>query len=85
MQKGFNSDVSYKGSTYHVQTEDWGTKNPFIVSRIFKNGAVVVTLKKSYDEIPEFNPKNPDQVIKQALRRQHGDIVEQLISGKLNF
>lgn len=83
MQKGFNSDVSYKGSNYHVQTEDWGNKNPFIVSRVFKDGAVVVTFKKPYTEIPEFSVKGTDLVIKQALRRQHGDIVEQLISGKL--
>ena len=83
MQKGFNSDVNYKGSTYHVQTEDWGIKNPFIVSRVFKNGAVVVTLKKTYSEIPEIADKKGDLVIKQALRRQHGDIVDQLVSGRL--
>ena len=83
MQKGFNSDVNYKGSTYHVQTEDWGLNNPFIVSRVFRNGAVVVTLKKPYSEIPEIAAKQNDIVIKQALRRQHGDIVDKLISGRL--
>ncbi len=85
MQKGFNSDVNYKGCTYHVQTEDWGQQNPFIVSRIFRNGAVVMTLKKSYSEIPEIAAKQTEMVIKQALRRQHGDMVDRLISGRLQL
>lgn len=85
MQKGFNSDVSYKGCTYHVQTEDWGLQNPYIVSRIFRNGAVVMTLKKAYSEIPDIAAKQTDTLIKQAVRRQHGDMVDRLISGRLQL
>ena len=48
MQTGFNSDITYRGVSYHVQTEDWGLENPFIVSRVFQQGAVLKTFKTSY-------------------------------------
>ena len=87
MQKGFNSDIQYRGLSFHVQTEDWGQQNPFIVSRIFQNGAVVLTQKKSYAEIfgSLSAERKSDLLIKQALRQQHLDIVDRLISGGLNL
>jgi hypothetical protein len=50
MQKGHNSDINVRGKSYHVQTEDWGSENPFIVSRIFCDGAVLKTIKTSHSE-----------------------------------
>jgi hypothetical protein len=44
MVKGFNSDLVIRGKNYHVQTEDWGNANPFLVSRVFSNGAVLKNL-----------------------------------------
>lgn len=87
MQKGFNSDIQYRGLSYHVQTEDWGQQNPYIVSRIFRNGAVILTQKKSYAEIfgPTASEKKSELIIKQVLRQQHSDIVDKLISGQLNL
>jgi hypothetical protein len=51
MQKGFNSDVAFRGTNYHVQSEDWGLENPFLVSRVFLNGAIVKNIKTSYSEV----------------------------------
>ena len=50
MLRGFNSDIQARGSRFHVQTEDWGHDNPFLVTRVFKEGAVVKTLKTPYEE-----------------------------------
>lgn len=83
MQKGFNSDVNYRGQTYHIQTEDWGVANPFIVSRVFQNGAVLLTFKTPYSDIPGVGAIKSEVMIKQALRRQHSDTMDKLISGKL--
>lgn len=82
MQKGFNSDVQYKGQSYHVQTEDWGLSNPFLVSRVFRQGVVVKTVKVSYQEAFARN-KITAEVIQLALRRQHHEMMDSLISGKL--
>ena len=38
MITGFNTDVKYKGTVFHVQTEDKGVANPIIESLIYKGG-----------------------------------------------
>jgi hypothetical protein len=83
MQKGFNSDVTVRGQKFHVQTEDWGLKNPFLVSRIFSNGAVIKTIKTSYDTALQASAAREEEAIKMALRRQHTDIIDVLMAGKM--
>lgn len=81
--KGFNSDVEFDGRTYHVQTEDWGQRNPFLVSRVFLHGAVLRTLKTSYtDVLPEALAKDK-QALHLAMELQHQKILDLLLSGKL--
>ncbi len=89
MEKGFNSDVSVGIKKYHVQTEDWGLQNPFIVTRIFCNGAVVNTIKTPYSELTKqsdsyLNKVNVlnDESIRAALRKQHNSVIDGLYSGK---
>lgn len=72
MVKGLNSDIVSGNRSYHVQTEDWGPKNPFLVSRIFLNGAVVKTFKSS----------RPEEKIDLALKRQHFEILDFLASSQ---
>ena len=87
MEKGFNSDVMFKGMNFHVQTEDWGVDNPYIVSRVYQNGAVIKSVNTSYSEvlgtvrINRFNINSQD--IRLALRQQHERILDQLLSGQL--
>ena len=83
MQKGFNSDITVKGKLYHIQTEDWGQQNPFIVSRVFCSGAVLKTVKTSYDEALRSGPVNNEEAIRQALKRQHNRVVDSLVSGQI--
>ncbi len=82
MQKGFNSDVNYRGQTYHVQTEDWGLQNPFIVSRVFKQGTVIKTIKKTYLEALADKRLSAEN-IQLALRQQHQEMMSELIGGRL--
>lgn len=89
MQKGFNSDITVRGQKYHVQTEDWGAQNPFLVSRIFCNGAVMKTIKIPHDQVLKNNSPQPNQslpvhredAIKLALHRQHSTIIDTLMAG----
>lgn len=83
MEKGFNSDVNWLGSQYHVQTEDWGYTNPYLVSRVFHNGAVVKSIKTSYLEVFSDGPSAESKAIRLAMKIQHQQILDLLLSGKL--
>ena len=83
MQKGINSDINVRGKSYHIQTEDWGSANPFIVSRIFTNGAVLKTVKTGYQDALRTEPANSEEAIRVALRKQHNFVMDQLLAGQL--
>ncbi len=84
MEKGFNTDISLEGSRYHVQTEDWGHANPFLVTRIFKEGAVIKSIKTPYREIILKVKNFDEQAIRLAMRDQHERILDRLVSGQLD-
>ncbi len=81
MQKGFNSDITVRGQKYHIQTEDWGTQNPFVVSRVFCNGAVLKTIKTPYNHFLKTGPVSAGESVKLALQKQHHQIIDVLMSG----
>lgn len=91
MEKGFNSDILFRGSEYHIQTEDWGAANPFIVTRVYCNGGIVKSLKKPYSEVlPEellrssnIDPLAFRRALVSAIQAQHEAILDQLVSGHL--
>lgn len=83
MEKGYNSDIVVKGVTYHVQTEDWGKQNPFFVSRVFRNGAVVKSIKTTYTDVLPRGPLSDAQAIRLAMKIQHDEILDLLLSGHL--
>lgn len=81
MQKGYNSDITVRGQKYHIQTEDWGQQNPFVVSRVFCNGAVMKTIKTPYQNILQQGPVSGVEAIRLALQKQHNHIIDVLMSG----
>jgi hypothetical protein len=91
IEKGFNSDLIYKGMNFHVQSEDWGLENPYLVSRIYQNGAVIKSIKTPYTEVVGSGPMSRQRldslavrpVIRLALRDQHQKILDLLLSGQL--
>ncbi len=82
MQKGYNSDVTVRGQKFHIQTEDWGAQNPYVVSRIFSNGAIVKTIKTPYEIILQTGPQTSMDAIKMALQKQHHQIIDKLMAGQ---
>ena len=83
MQKGYNSDVFYRGCTYHVQTEDWGEKNPYIVSQIFLSGAVIKNIKIPYTKVLPKEHQSDLRALRIALETQHQSVLDLLVSGQL--
>ncbi len=84
MQKGLNSDIQLSGTHYHVQTEDWGFDNPFLVSRVFKNGAVIKSVKTRYSEVLSLSSLQKVENIRLALREQHQAILDLLVTGQID-
>jgi len=87
MEKGYNSDIHIFGDFYHVQTEDWGPDLKVLITRVFKNGAVIKSIKTPYQQflldsasITSCRPK-----LREALRNQHKKILDLLQSGQLLY
>ncbi len=83
MLKGFNSDIVAKGQKFHVQTEDWGQQNPFLVTRIFRDGAVLKTVKTPYEVALKHASLNLGEALKTALHKQHSEVIDRIMSGML--
>ncbi len=83
MLKGLNSDVMVLGTTYHIQTEDWGRGNPYLVSRVYLNGAVVKSVKTPYTDLPAEQGRIDTKALLDALRNQHEKILDLVVSGQI--
>ena len=83
MEKCFNSDIVFAGTNYHVQTEDWGDQNPYVVTRVYSSGTVVVSLKTPYEKLVESSFSSGRQAIRLGMREQHQQVLDQLVSGTL--
>lgn len=81
MELSLNSDISLGIDSYHIQTEDWGLASPYIVSRIFKNGAVLKSIKTPYSDLIEA-PIWDKTAVEEAVKVQHDRILDQLIAGQ---
>lgn len=82
MLVGYNTNVTYKGNVYHVQTEDSGIKNPVIVTLLYLKGTILSSKKISYAHIAN----NPDYKMKvrELMKEQHKSMLKELVSGKFN-
>lgn len=86
MEKGYNSDVRIFGDLYHIQTEDWGSEVLVMVTRVFKNGAVIKSIKTSYAELFKLTPQlHRRQKLREAIRTQHRKILDLLQSGQIIY
>jgi hypothetical protein len=83
MLRGFNSDINIKGFNYHVQTEDWGHEGQIVITRVFLEGAVVKTVKRTYRDIWSERAGNREHAVNLALREQHQNVIDQLSAGRI--
>lgn len=80
MLVGYNTNISYKGTVYHVQTEDSGARNPHIITLLYDKGTILARKKTSYADIadgPEFAEK-----VRGLMKEQHKAMIKELIHGK---
>lgn len=80
MLPGFNTNINYKGNTYHIQTEDSGLKNPVIVTFLYSEGKIIGSKKTSYANIvgaPDYKEK-----VRKLMGEQHRSVIKELLAGE---
>ena len=80
MIPGFNTDVTYKGVVFHIQTEDKGLRNPKVESLVYQKGTILFAKTTPYDEI--LSAENQQEIIQAIMEEQHHQIMEEISKGK---
>jgi ketol-acid reductoisomerase len=82
MVPGFNHNLQYKGELFHVQTEDNGIANPYIITLIYRGGAILCSQKISYSDILKM--EKLEVVIEELMKEQHKNMMRRLKSGEFD-
>ena len=77
MISGFNTDIEYNGTVYHVQTEDKGAPANVIMSLVYDKGTILASKRAKYDDIGE-------KELAERLSRQHKLICAAVNSGRIS-
>lgn len=81
MITGFNTDISYSGVTYHVQTEDKGESNPIILSLVYVRGAILAAKRTSYAK--DLENGLTEEQLQAMLEKQHRTILAVIKAGRI--
>jgi hypothetical protein len=76
---GFNTDVKYRGTVYHVQTEDKGTSNPLIETLIYKGGEILGSRRLPYADLAKAGD---EATITKLMEDQHKAIIMEVKKGR---
>ncbi len=77
LYQDFNSNFTVDKVTYHVQTENMGTKTCKIISRIYQKGEVVLTRKSDYSHLT--NLKDYAEKLKTFMESHHKTTIDNFI------
>ncbi len=80
MITGFNNDIEYSGSVYHVQTEDKGEASAWIESLIYLGGRILARKRVTYKQLLEKGANRP--AIAKLMERQHRLMIRQVRDGR---
>ncbi len=76
-----NTDIEYKGKLFHVQTEDWGADNPFVVTRVFSGGKVLGSIKTNYKSWLTLEKSTLQSKLGIVLNSQHSESIFKIKQG----
>lgn len=81
MLTGYNTDVSYGGEIFHVQTEDKGLHSPIILSLVYRAGTILAAKRTAYTHFI-LDGVVDEVAVAQILNRQHHILVAAIKAGK---
>ncbi len=79
---GFNHNISYRGVTFHVQTEDSGVKSSQLVTLLYHGGTIIASQKTVYADI--IKVENLNQVVEDLAKEQHKGMLRRLTKGEFD-
>ena len=82
MITGFNTDVKYRGTVYHVQTEDKGTTNPLIETLVYKGGEILGSRRLPYAEL--VKDRSDEASITKLMEDQHKGMLLEVKRGRFD-
>jgi hypothetical protein len=79
---GFNSDIEFQGTIYHVQTEDKGLETPIILSLVYTRGEILASKRSPYDDLIAAGFDEAE--LNERLQRQHKLICAAVRAGRID-
>lgn len=80
MITGFNTEIKYRNTVFHIQTEDKGERNPIIETLIYVGGEIIDAQRMSYDHLLK-NGLHKDK-LKELMEEQHKKVIALIKQGK---
>jgi len=80
MITGFNTEIKYRTTVFHIQTEDKGEKNPIIETLIYVGGEIIDAKRLSYDELLKSGLVKDK--LKELMEEQHKKVIALIKQGK---
>lgn len=79
-QIGFNNNIKFKDTVFHVQTEDSGLDQPHIITHLFADGGrIIKSHKRSYEA--EVGRADVADFVRNLMKGQHLEMVVRLREG----
>lgn len=84
MLTGFNSDVTFEGVVYHVQSEDRGVETPLLDSLVYCGGQILHQQKESYQDLVDQGLEGSalEREVARRLDHQHRDLLRRARHGE---
>ena len=80
MLSGFNTEIEFKGTVFHIQTEAW--KERRIETSVYVKGAVVHSLKVLHPAVPSAQDGTSQQFM-HLVEAQHRQVIDQVRAGEI--
>src|SRR6187551_2579384 len=82
-QMGFNNNIKFRATVFHVQTEDSGLDQPHIITHLFADGGrVIKSHKRSYHG--EVSRPDVAEYVRSLMKAQHLEMVMALRDGRFD-
>lgn len=82
-QMGFNNNIKFNNTVFHVQTEDSGLDSPHIITHLFADGGrIIKSHKRSYEEA--VSRADVAEFVRGLMKSQHLEMVVKLREGSFD-
>jgi len=79
---GFNTDIEFDGTVYHVQTEDRGLRSRVLLSLVYDGGTILASKRVSYEDMAATGFDESE--LADRLSRQHKLICAAVRAGRID-